>query len=238
MVTASRSDQAEELRIREAYHRRDHGPASDRYSYFEATHLLNQQQLERILLSRLKQLGYAPLSEHDILEVGCGTGTWLQRLLLWGASPYRLKGVDLLEGRIAAARESLPAAVHLECGNAAKLPFRNSSFDLVFQCTVFTSIFSAEMKSRIAGEMTRVLRPGGHIIWYDFFVNNPFNRDVRGIAKPEIRGLFRECRGEFVRVTLAPPLGRSMGCLSPGLSALALYSRLLCTHYLGFLEKA
>ncbi len=231
------SDGVEEARIREAYRRRASADINARYSYFDIAHLLNQQQLERVLLSSLRDLGYAALNDQAILEVGCGTGTWLQKFLLWGASPDKVAGIDLQATRIAAAREALPAKVNLHCGNAEELPFPDSSFDLAFQATAFTSIFSGEMKRRIAGEMVRVLKPGRHLVWYDFFVNNPRNRDVRGIGKREVMSLFEGCRAKFVRVTLAPPLGRVLGRISPVLCALALHSGLLCTHYVAFLEK-
>jgi hypothetical protein len=49
------------------------------------------------------------------------------------------------------------------------------------QFTVFTSILDKDMKRNIAAEMLRVLKPKGVIIWYDYFVNNPKNSDVRGV---------------------------------------------------------
>jgi hypothetical protein len=78
--------------------------------------------------------------------------------------------------------------------------------------------------------MLRVLRPGGRILWYDFFRNNPTNPNVRGVGAAEIRALFPGRRIELRRVTLAPPLAgwrRSPGGW-PGCS-----SRAGCnSHYL------
>jgi len=39
------------------------------------------------------------------------------------------------------------------------------------------------MKKKIAGEMLRVLKPSGFILWYDYHMNNPKNPDVRGLRK-------------------------------------------------------
>ena len=36
------------------------------------------------------------------------------------------------------------------------------------------------MKQAVAEEMLRVLKPQGLILWYDYHVNNPWNKDVRG----------------------------------------------------------
>jgi len=56
----------------------------------------------------------------------------------------------------------------------------------IHQFTVFTSILDISMKQSIAGEMLRVLKPDGIILWYDYYRNNPMNPDVRGVKKREI----------------------------------------------------
>jgi hypothetical protein len=35
----------------------------------------------------------------------------------------------------------------------------------------------------VAEEMLRVLKPDDCFVWYDFYFNNPFNRDVCGLRK-------------------------------------------------------
>jgi hypothetical protein len=88
----------------------------------------------------------------------------------------------------------------------------------------------------MASEMLRVVKPDGLIIWYDYYVNNPWNTDVRGVNKREIHRLFPGCRVELRRITLVPPLAR----------LLAPYSWLSCyllgripwlrTFYLGVIQ--
>jgi ubiquinone/menaquinone biosynthesis C-methylase UbiE len=127
--------------------------------------------------------------------------------------------------------------VRLECGNAAALDFPEASFDLVLQSTVFTSILDREMRQRIAAEMLRVLKSGGFALWYDFFVDNPRNRDVRGVRRSEIRKLFPGCQIHLRRITLAPPIGRLVGPYSAFAYMLLSRSKILCTHYLGLIKK-
>ncbi|MCW3066252.1 MAG: hypothetical protein JWN32_3424, partial [Solirubrobacterales bacterium] len=43
-----------------------------------------------------------------ILDVGCGNGWWLAELAERGVAPGRLRGVELLEARAAAAAERVP----------------------------------------------------------------------------------------------------------------------------------
>jgi len=93
------------------------------------------------------------------------------------------------------------------------------------------------MKQRIASEMLRVSRGGGLILWYDYHADNPWNPDVRGVKKPEIYCLFPGCRFDLQRITLAPPLSRSLAPYSWLLCCLLERIPWLCTHYLGVIQK-
>lgn len=94
--------------------------------------------------------------------------------------------------------------------NAAELPYRDRSFDIVLQSTVFTSLLDPGFQEQVAREMVRVLRRDGWILWYDFRVNNPWNPDVRGVAKRRVNELFPGMASVFYPVTLAPPLIRAL----------------------------
>ncbi|CAG1016373.1 partial demethylmenaquinone methyltransferase / 2-methoxy-6-polyprenyl-1,4-benzoquinol methylase, partial [Anaerolineales bacterium] len=63
-----------------------------------------------------------------VLEVGSGTGYWLN-LLNQGTS--QLYGLDFSAGMIAQARNQ-PAPLKLTRGTATRLPFRSGSFDLLY----------------------------------------------------------------------------------------------------------
>jgi SAM-dependent methyltransferase len=224
----------EEARIQAAFARRRDGAP---YSWFNAGHLFLIQGRERLLVTRLKQYGFASLDTKSVLEIGCGTGYWLREFVKWGARPEHIVGIDLLSDRVAEAKRLCPETVEIRCGSAAALPFPDGIFDLVLQSTVFTSILDFKMKRQIAFEMLRVLKEDGLILWYDYHVNNPWNTDVRGVKRKEIYQLFPGCHIQLRRITLAPPLAR---LLAP-YSWLACYVLeqipLLCTHYLGVIRK-
>jgi len=228
----------EEFRIKEAYARRKALVPPGRYSWFNRGNIVMQQELERCLLSFLDRFGCAPLHNRLILDVGCGAGYWLRNLIRWGAEPENMYGIDLLDERIADARRLLPKSVTLINGNATKLEFPDATFDLVTQFTVFSSILDVTVKQKIAGEMLRVLKPSGRIIWYDFYLNNPWNPDVRGVRKREIFHLFPSCRSHFQRLTLAAPAARALGRVSPALCQMLSSIKLFSTHYLAFLAKS
>ena len=93
------------------------------------------------------------------------------------------------------------------------------------------------MKSRVAGEMLRVLSPGGMIVWYDYFVSKPTNADVKAIGREEITRLFPDCTFDFRKVTLAPPIARAIAPHSFLLCYLLEKIPLLRTHYLVAIKK-
>jgi len=226
--------ESEETRIRSVYAKRQ---GAFRYSWFNQAHVFQVQKLERDILAVLRATHFEHLQDKRILEIGCGEGQWLRQFLKWGACPEKVVGIDVLQDRVLRARQLCPQGVQIHCVNATRLPFDNVSFDLVVQFTVFSSILDVAVKEMVAREMLRVLKENGLILWYDFFVDNPSNPDVRGIRKHEITHLFPGCRIEFRRVSLAPPLSRLfapytwLGCYA--LERLQMFN----TYYLGVIQK-
>jgi len=225
---------AEEARIRAAYARRRQ---DERYAWSNPGHLFMVQDLERRLLRLLRQRSVLPLRDKRILEIGCGVGHWLREFVKWGANPAAVAGVDLLRDRIAAAKRLCPNGTQVFPCGAAALPFPDAEFDIVGQFTVFTSILDSDLKRRVAGEMMRVLKPGGCVLWYDFHVGNPHNPDVRAVGRREIADLFQGCSIALWRVTLAPPIARFVAPRSWLLCTLLDGIPLLRTHYLGVIRK-
>ena len=218
-------------RLRAEYLRRDRCVARrDTYSLFNPATLFMVQQRQRAVLAVLLREGLCPLAERCILEMGCGTGGVLREFLFFGADPRSLHGIDLLGWRVAGAAARDPH-LPLACADGRNLPYPDGSFDLVLQYTVFTSILDDTVKSDVAQEMRRVLKPGGLILWYDYWLN-PTNPHAKGIRPREIRGLFPNSRFSFRRITLAPPLTRWLAA-RVWLACHVLESlRVLNTHYL------
>jgi SAM-dependent methyltransferase len=156
--------------------------------------------------------------------------------MLMGALPEDLHGIDLLPDRVAAARRLNPA-IDVVQGTAMALPWPDASFDLVSQFTTFTSILEPRARAAAASEIMRVLRPSGHILWYDFWLN-PTNPHTRGIPPTEIKSLFPGFSGRFRRLTLAPPLARFVAPRSHLVAGLLQEVRPLQSHYLALLSAA
>src|ERR1700694_3397745 len=128
------------------------------------------QQRERILAQMLGRKGVSSLGGLEILDVGCGSGTFFLRLTLWGALPKSLHGIDIQADRVKMARAVHPDVDVVE-GNASSLPWQEGLFDIVTQFTTFTSILNNDVRVMAAREIDRVLKPGGILIWYDFWLN-------------------------------------------------------------------
>jgi SAM-dependent methyltransferase len=90
------------------------------------------------------------------LDVGCGTGALTQTILA-SAQPAEVAGVDPSEGFLAFARTRAPQA-EFHVGDAQALPFEDGSFDAAVSSLVFNFVPDA---AKAAGEMRRVVRPGG-----------------------------------------------------------------------------
>jgi len=225
-------------RIRAAYARREEQGLEGRYSYWEPANLYLYQGRERALVSLLADAGLLPMTNLRVLDVGCGEGAVLRDLLRFGARPENMVGVDLLVSRLARAR-ALNAGMAFSVADAADLPYPDASFDLLLAFTLLSSIVDVEVRGAASSEMLRVLRPGGVLIIYDFWVN-PRNPDVRPLRRAEVRRLFPGCAFNWRRVTLAPPLLRLLARSAPGgWLACYLLEKLpfLCTHFLVTITK-
>jgi len=225
----------ERARIAAYYQQRQEAGLARRYSLFQPGSLFRIQHFERDTLAALKRHGYEDLHQYRVLDVGCGDGGFLRRLVSWGADPALLAGVDLLEERVASARRIDPC-LDIRQADASALPFEDARFDLAFQLTVFSSILDSTMRRAVAGEMTRVLKPGSAVISYDFRVARD-RQNTRPVHVAELRRLFPGFAVDARRVTLVPPLTRVLAGWSWLLCELLEAVPLLRTHELVVLRK-
>jgi SAM-dependent methyltransferase len=92
-----------------------------------------------------------------VLEVGCGTGVFLELASARGAD---VAGLDAAEALLAIARERVPGA-ELRQGDMESLPWPDASFDLV---AGFNSYFFAADMVAALRESARVARPGAPVV--------------------------------------------------------------------------
>jgi len=101
----------------------------------------------------------------DVLEVAVGTGRTFVRIL--EANPSgRSEGIDLTAAMLARAEEKAArtgiGAYHLARGDARRLDYPSSSFDVLISCYLFDLLPERDILSAL-DEYARVLRTGGRL---------------------------------------------------------------------------
>lgn len=104
-----------------------------------------------------------------VLDVGCGIGGSARFL----ASEYgaRVSGIDLTPEFVNVGRQlndliGVGDEIDLQVASALELPFEDEVFDMVWTEHVQMNI---EDKTRFYGELWRVLKPGGKLVFHDIF---------------------------------------------------------------------
>jgi SAM-dependent methyltransferase len=94
-----------------------------------------------------------------VLDVGCGTGVLTRETLRRVGREGHVVGLDLNEGMLAVAARAEPR-IEWRQGDAAHLPFKDASFDVVV--SQFALMFFQDRVSSL-GQMWRALASGGHL---------------------------------------------------------------------------
>jgi ubiquinone/menaquinone biosynthesis C-methylase UbiE len=105
-----------------------------------------------------RELGRLPAGS-SVLDIGCGTGVYLNRFAKLGFVPT---GLEPAPSMLEVARRNNPS-VRIEQGVATKLPFPDASFDAVTAIEVHRYLHLDDIRKSLK-EAMRVLRPGGLVI--------------------------------------------------------------------------
>ena len=112
--------------------------------------------------------GPVPLSQIELLDAGCGTGTYAEAV---ESKVGAITLLDASEAMLAVARQKLGSAERFEyhVGQLQDLPFADSSFDAVMTNQVLHHVGDDEgagwtEHERVFSEYARVLRPGGVLV--------------------------------------------------------------------------
>ncbi len=191
-----------------------------------------RSDLARRLLNRVE---VESTLDGQVLEIGCGTGTWLRQLRHWGVEQHRLYGLDFDPASLVMARQDTGA--RLIVGDATELPFAYGAFDLVVISTVLSSLLLDDDRQQLCSGVAGILRPGGAVLLYDFRYPSPANPDVRRQSRSSLRSLFPDFSIDSRTLTLLPPLARRIAGRMPTLTVVLGRIAPLRSHFIAVLRK-
>jgi ubiquinone/menaquinone biosynthesis C-methylase UbiE len=157
----------------------------------------------------------------DLLDIGCGTGTFAAMLAAVRPNA-RVVGLDYAEqmARGAAAKAHQAQAHHrvrFLRGDSEHLPFADASFDFV---TCSNSFHHYPHQQACVAEMARVLRPGGRLVLIDGFRDNvigwiTFDFVIAAVEKHVHHASWTQMRTYFQQAGLADIEQRKLSILFP-----------------------
>lgn len=178
-----------------------------------------------------------PVADLVGLDLGCWEGHNTRLLAAAGAD---VVAVDVSESFIASAVSASPRGIRYVLGDGVRLPFRNSTFEVV---TAFMSLMDVGDPESTLQEVGRVLKPGGFVQfsvvhpatstpirrWVndeagkrhalavgDYFYEGPLTeRLIFGAAPPEVRDRHEPFTITYARRTLAGWINAGLGAGSP-----------------------
>ncbi|CCK78977.1 methyltransferase, type 11 [Desulfobacula toluolica Tol2] len=223
-------------RIQRVYAERDASGRKALYEWHRPEIIQQDAARRRIAATLLANTIGRDISKVRVLDVGCGSGTFLRTLVEWGAYPENLVGTELLTDRLKKAQQCSAPGIDWHIG---ELDFAESDrFDLVVTNTVFSSILDKAIRTQLATDMWRVLKPGGWIMVFDFRYNNPSNRKVRKVTRQELRGYWPAIDERYQTLLLAPPIARRLASAPYLISELLTgFIPLLRSHFIYMAQK-
>jgi ubiquinone/menaquinone biosynthesis C-methylase UbiE len=183
----------------------------------------------------LLRLSLPSSDESRVLDLGCGDGSLAEDVKTAGIETL-WTGLDLRPEAVEQARARYAWAEFVNA-SADALPFPDAVFDAVTAVVLFSSLPTERLERAVSDEIRRVLCPDGWLIWYDLRYNNPSNPDVHGMSRGRISELFPGWRQELRSTTLAPPIARRLGPLTPLLYSALSGIPMLRSHLIGRLQR-
>jgi len=149
--------------------------------------------------------------ESKIIDIGCGSATQLISLVSLGFNQDNLFGIDINKVDINFAEKNYPL-LNLSCQDATNLDFKNNYFDLTYESTMFVQITNNDISQKIANEMIRITKKGGHLILFDWRYGKFNNANFLACNKRRIQKLFKVDKStkliSIEKGMLIPPIGR------------------------------
>jgi O-methyltransferase StaMB len=144
---------------------------------------------------------------HNVLDVGCGVAApaaRIARLRGCAVTGVNISREQVRQGKELIAGLGLADRVTVRRGDACALGFADESFDAIVCLEAAGDICVTEAdKTRVLGELWRVLRPGGHVGFSDLALRNGLSRaddrELRAVLYHSASELVTDWPGLFAR---------------------------------------
>jgi len=204
----------ERLRVKRVYER--YGASALRQRRWSADNPGNAAIRAELVEAVLALAGSELRAAGEVLDIGCGSGWWLEQLEARQDVGAALHGVEILPERTSSARSRVPAAT-VSIADARELPYPDGHFDVVTLFTVLSSMAGRADAQVAIREAWRVLAPRGVLVIWEPRIPNPFNRNTLLIDAGLVRAALGDSRLDVRATTLLPPLARSLGSATEAL---------------------
>ena len=107
---------------------------------------------------------FPPAAGMAVLDVGCGTGSHLEKYQEAGCTVY---GIDMSPAMLQVAQQKLGDAAKLHLGDASAMPYEDGVFDLI-TTTLTLHEMPPAVRDGVLSEMKRTLKPDGRLMLIDY----------------------------------------------------------------------
>jgi SAM-dependent methyltransferase len=131
-----------------------------------------------------------------VLDLACGDGYLIERILATGRAAESVVGVDMSDGELTAARaRPTLEGVELICARAQDIPLDDASVGAVVSHMAFMLMSDVE---RVVAEIGRVLEPGGELV--TVVGGGPKAGDAFELFLAEFQVLYATCTDRVGRI--------------------------------------
>ncbi len=139
-------------------------------------------RVRRVVLRRALRRASVSLHGATVLEVGAGTGFYVQRWLELGAA--HVTGIDLSAAAVESLKGEFPTAEFRRDDIAEpSQETRSRRYDLVSAFDVLFHIVDDGRFVRAIGNIGELVRPGGHLLLTDNFLHGPTIRGRHQVSR-------------------------------------------------------
>lgn len=134
-------------------------------------------------LARERPSGVTGWPGAEVLDVGAGTGFYVDRWLRLGA---RVTGLDLTNVAVEELSKCFPSAqfVRADIGRSLEqIPLTPASFDAVSAFDVLFHLVDDAQYARAFENIAALLKPGGWFLWSDNFLRHPTERVTHQVSR-------------------------------------------------------